>query len=96
MRANEIRPRKGADPEAAEPTPTITADTLAWYEFGVLHGIAIGRQQVEDEWRGRQAVSAAIARQIASWGPYDELAERRGDHDRAQTQRRILAERGIS
>lgn len=96
--ANERRPA-GAASEAWRPEPIVLGDALDewidWYQSGVEHGIAIGRQQVEDEWRGRQAVSAAIARQIASWGPYDELADRRGDHGRAQAQRRILAERGI-
>lgn len=67
----------------------------AYYQNGLLDGIEIGRQQIEDEWRGRQAVSAAIARQIASWGPYDQLAERRGDHERADVQRALLRERGV-
>lgn len=61
-----------------------------------MHGIEIGRQQAEDEWRGRQTVSAAIARQIAQAGPYADLAEQRGEPDRATRQRAILAERGIA
>lgn len=93
--ANERRPA-GAASEADGPGFIVSPGTIEWYEIGVLHGIGIGRQQVEDEWRGRQAVSAAIARQVAAWGPYEELAGRRGDHGRAQTQRRILAERGIA
>lgn len=71
-------------------------DELAWYEAGLEHGIALGRQQVEDEWRGRMEVSAAIARQIAARGSYAELCERRGEPERAARQRALLAERGIA
>ena len=69
---------------------------LAWYQAGVEDGVRIGRQQVEDEWRGAMTVSAAIARQVASREPYADLAERRGQHDRAERQRALLRERGVT
>lgn len=69
---------------------------LDGYVWGFQHGVDRGLEISEDEWRGRMAVSAAIARQIAEAGPYDALADRRGEHDRAQAQRDLLAERGIS
>ncbi|MGY4642806.1 hypothetical protein [Cellulomonas sp. URHB0016] len=72
------------------------ADPLDWYEAGIVHGIAIGRQQVEDEWRGRMEVSAAVARMVAGAVPYAELCDRRGEHDRADRQRTILRDRGVA
>ncbi len=69
---------------------------LASYELGVEHGISIGREQAEDEWRARQAVSAAVARHIAEAGSLVDLCERRGERDRAERQRSILRERGVS
>ena len=69
---------------------------MGWYESGIVYGIALGRQQIEDEWRGRMEVSGAIARMIAQAGPYDQLADKRGQHDRAAAARALLAERGIT
>jgi hypothetical protein len=68
----------------------------AYMESGVVVGISMGRQQIEDEQRGRMEVSAAIARQIATSGPWDVLAGLRGDHVRADAQRAILRDRGIA
>jgi hypothetical protein len=69
-----------------------------WCE-GYVVGYDVGDEQarlaVEEEWRGRMAVSAAIARQIANAGPYADLCERRGEPERAEAQRQLLAERGI-
>jgi hypothetical protein len=72
----------------------------AYLETGIVIGIGMGRQQLEDEWRGRMEVSAAIARQIATAGPWDELADRRaaagtGRPDQGALQRQILRDRGI-
>lgn len=69
---------------------------LPSYEVGYQHGVDHGRQQLEDEWRGTHEISAAIARQIAEQGSYADLAERRGELDRAERQRRIVRERGIA
>jgi hypothetical protein len=65
------------------------------YGIGYLEGLEAGRRQVEDEWRGLDQVSVAIARQVAERVPFDQLADRRGQHDRAERQRSLLRERGV-
>ena len=82
--------------DLARVSPQMRAAYLEAYSLGYRDGIDRGRQQLEDEWRGRMEVSASIARQIAAAGPYDELEERRGRPDRADAHRRHLAERGVS
>jgi len=69
---------------------------LEVYGLGYRDGIEAGRRQLEDEWRGTYEVSAAVARQVAQRGSFDELAERRGQPERAARQRAILAERGVT
>jgi hypothetical protein len=69
---------------------------LPSYEAGYQHGIEHGRQQLEDEWRGAMEVSASVARFVAQNGSYADLCERRGETERAERQRRIVRERGIS
>lgn len=72
---------------------------LLWrdgYELGYMHGIDAGRQQADDEWRGRQEISVAIARMISQSTPYADLCDRRGEHDRARAQRTLLRDRGVS
>ena len=108
MSANERRPA-GAPSEACWPSlslpePTharednapLTREYLDGYEIGVLHGIDIGRRELEAEWRGCQEVSAAIARMIAKAGPYDELAIRRGQPARAAAQVATLIRNGVT
>lgn len=68
---------------------------LAWYQQGLEQGIAMGREQVENEWRGRMEVSAAVARQMADRPTYADLADRRGERDRAERQRTLLWARGV-
>ena len=97
-----------ATSKACGPLPTVhalsgagTHDALSrefvdGFEYGYQYGIAAGRQQAEDEQRGRGAVSAAIAAQVARMGPADELEERRGRPERAARLRQIMAERGIT
>lgn len=92
-----------------EPTHAGTADDL-WSRFynlpstefidgygrGYQDGTDHGRQLEVDEQRGRGAVSAAIAAQVARMGPADELEERRGRPERAARLRQIMADRGIT
>lgn len=81
---------------AAEAIDAATRATcLAWYEAGLAHGIDIGRRQVHDELAAEWAALKATVMPGISRLPYDELAERRGQPDRAARQRRILHERGI-
>jgi len=90
-------------PAAEPPAPTLDElpprgrqIVLSYVESVYAAGIAAGRQQVEDEQRGRGVVSAAIAQMIAGTPPYAELADRRGQPERAERQRAILAERGAT
>jgi hypothetical protein len=69
---------------------------LAWYQAGLEDGVRLGRRQVEDEWRGAMTVSAAIARQVAAREPFAVLADRRGQPERAERQRALLRERGVT
>lgn len=85
-----------AVPSPETMTPRAWAVVLAYYQAGVEHGIALGRQQAEDDWQAIHSRAAAIARQVAESPSYADLAERRGEHDRAERQRAILRERGIA
>lgn len=87
----------------AEPVPTLAEMSArgreiacAYFEAGVIDGIAIGRHQLEAEWRALDLAAFAAARSTASTLAFDELADRRGQHDRAERQRAILRERGIA
>lgn len=101
----EMRPARGASSNHVDDatTPIVLRDALTglteamgWYEAGIILGVTMGRQQIVDEWRGRMEAGAAVARMIASHGPYDELAERRVQPERAARQRAILRDRGIA
>ena len=76
-------------------SPRARAIALDWWEAGYSEGVLAGRQQADDEQRGRGAISAAIAAQVARLGPADELEERRGRPEHAARLRQIMAERGI-
>jgi hypothetical protein len=80
-------------PNRAVPRPV----ELAWYEAGLDHGIALGRRQVEDELAAEwAALRAQVMPRLRSLVPYADLADRRGQHDRAERQRRTLRERGVA
>jgi len=68
----------------------------AGFVEGHQDGDRRAREDIEREWRGQLAVSAAVARMVATAGPYADLAERRGEPHRATAQRALLADRGIS
>ena len=109
--AHEI-PAKVSNVSLPEPTHASADDTTddLWSRFynlpsteyidgygrGWQDGVNHGRQQADDEQRGRGAVSAAIAAQVARMGPADELEERRGRPERAALLRQIMADRGIA
>jgi len=67
----------------------------AYYEAGVVAGIEMGRRQVEAEEEARWAWMREHIRSIASTPDYATLADRRGQHQRAQRQRDLLQQRGI-
>jgi hypothetical protein len=76
-------------------SPRARAIALEYYAYGFTHGVSAGRRGLEEEWTGRQEVSAAIARQMAKAGPLDALFEARGEPERAARHRALLAERGV-
>ena len=76
----------------------MTENEAAWYASGLDAGIELGRRQAEAE---LDAVWNATARRVQALGkpesvPYDQIAERRGEHRRAERQRQILRERGVA
>ena len=83
-------------PASAPSVAALSREFVDGYGSGWQGGVAAGRQQAEDEQRGRGAVSAAIAQQVARMGPADELEERRGRPERAARLRQIMADRGIA
>lgn len=84
-------------PPLATMTPRARAIALAYFESGRVEGIAAGRRErdaeIEAEWA---ALTAEVLPRLRSLVPYAELAERRGEHDRAELQRRTLRDRGVA
>lgn len=62
------------------------------YELGLIEGAERERERWErDTWQA----AAETARVASATPPFDVLAERRGQHERAERQRSILRERGV-
>ena len=59
-------------------------------------GHADGYADAIDQLAALQREAVRSARAAASNPPFAELADRRGDHERAQRQRKILLERGVA
>lgn len=80
--------------------PRAQTIALEWFEAGVsvgyADGVAQGRQAAEQELAAIQRAAVESARRTADRGPYADLAERRGEHDRAARQRAHLAGRGAA
>lgn len=72
------------------------AIVLAYIEAERISADERGYARCLDDFHARAEMSAEVARLVSSAGPYADLAERRGQGDRAAAQRAILAERGIS
>ncbi|MDD9205736.1 hypothetical protein PU560_04545 [Georgenia sp. 10Sc9-8] len=68
---------------------------LVYYEAGLAHGFDLGYRAAQRAEEARWAAIAATIHQTARAEPYDQLCERRGEPDRAQTQRHILNDRDI-
>jgi len=87
----------GTDLASDSGCPIPTARDLAWFEAGRVEGIAEGRRQIEAadaaDWA---ALRAEVMPRLLAGIPYAVLAERRGQHDRADAQRRVLRERGVA
>lgn len=101
--ANSIKYQAGEPSHSLADIPGLDTMTgraqriaLAYYESGHLDGYAAGfaaAEAAQAEIERRAAASAGI---IARGIPFADLCERRGEPERAEAQRRTLAERGIA
>lgn len=80
-----------------------TGEALCALTHGAIWraGYAAGRAdeaaaRAAEEEREREAAHRRHAAFLARLTPYDELADRRGEHNRAEAHRRLLADRGIA
>lgn len=89
-------PDLGAVPRLNEMNAHGQYVALAYYESGLKHGYAAGYDDCEAEVNAQQAHAASLSRMVAMRPSYADLCERRGEHERAERQRAILRERGIS
>jgi len=99
-----ILPQSGAFPTADDTLPTLDGMTpygrrvaLAYWESGFVAGISAGRQQVEAELVAEwSALRAEVMPRLRAAVPFADLAEMRDQPERADHQRKILAERGVT
>lgn len=82
--------------DLATMTDDARAAWLAVYELGVRDGWARGYQAAEDELAAIQRRAHVVAREAARGEPYDVLADRRGEHSRAERYRQLMRDRGIA
>lgn len=73
----------------------MTPGEMVAYESGLMHGIDIGRRQVEDEVTAEWARVREVVAQTVARPSFAELCERRGEHDRADRARQTLTARGV-
>lgn len=66
------------------------------YRSGWQDGYTKGRADEEAELARLQRSAVAVTRAVAQAGSFADLAERRGEPERAGRQRELLAERGIA
>ena len=70
---------------------------LAYFEAGRAEGIAAGRRQVEAELAAEwAALRAEVMPRLRTAIPFADLADRRGQHERAERSRQTLRDRGIA
>lgn len=94
---------QAADTEVAATVPALhelsargRTVALAYFEAGLVEGIAEGRRQVEDELAAEwAALRAEVLPRLRASEPYATLAERRGQPERAERQRSALRARGV-
>lgn len=83
-------------PLTAEMNARGRAIATSYYESGFVSGYVRGRADEAEALARLQRTAAAVAGVVAKAGPYAGLADKRGEHERADRQRSILRERGIS
>ena len=81
--------------DLAKMTPEAQNVWLDVYGLGYQHGIERGRHLERADDEARWAWMREQIRGLATTPDYSELARRRGQHDRAEAQERLLTERGI-
>lgn len=70
-------------------------ESLAWYEAGLDHGIELGLIQAEALAGDAATYAQAAARISEGRERYSDLATKRGEAERAEAHRALMAERGI-
>lgn len=76
-------------------TDDARASWLAVYELGCRDGFTRGYEAAEKDAAEIHRRAHAVVQAIAERDPYDVLAERRGEHRRAERQRQLMRERGV-
>lgn len=96
----QILPRSAGHEADIPPLHTISPRgreiIAAYLEPEIAYAFERGWQACEDHYGRLHTVSADVARTVADRGSFADLAERRGQHDRATRQRAVLRERGIA
>lgn len=70
-------------PDLWELPPAIQDIAMAYYRAGARAGFEDGYAQAEEDMAALQRQAVAAARSAAAGTPYSELAQARGDHERA-------------
>ena len=68
---------------------------LAYWESGYVHGYSAGYDAAVAEQDALDRAAAGLGTMLSHNPSYAELCERRGQQERAESQRQTLAERGI-
>lgn len=77
-------------------TPRARGIWLEAYELGAAEGWRRGYDAAEADAQAVHRQAHAVVQQAARSIPYAALCERRGEPHRAQRQRRLLTERGVT
>lgn len=91
-----VTPSEPEIPHPAQLPPELQRLVLAYYETGLTHGWDLGYRAAETRHQDSWAAFAALARTARTGEPYDQICERRGEHDRAEQHRDLMRERGIT
>lgn len=83
-------------PDISTMTPRAQHISMRLWESGYSWGYRAGYDAARAEQDALDAKCAGLGTMLSKSPSYAELAERRGQHDRAEQQRRTLADRGIA
>lgn len=82
--------------DLAQMTPDARASFLAVFQLGAEAGWHDGYRAAEEDLAAIQRRAHAVVQAAARSLPYDALAERRGEHHRAERQRELLRQQGVT